>query len=58
VKQVTLPLNIAKRGLSKDEAAEYCGVSANTLGKHGPPPTKIGDRTLYDRRFDRAHGCG
>jgi hypothetical protein len=50
VKQVTLPLNIAKRGLSKDEAAEYCGVSANTLGKHGPPPTKIGERIIYDRR--------
>jgi len=40
VKQVTLPLNIAERGLWKDEAAEYCGVFANTLGKHGPPLRK------------------
>jgi hypothetical protein len=45
-----LPINLPKRGLSKDEAAEYCGVSANTLTRHGPTPTKIGDRTIYDRR--------
>jgi len=45
-----LPINVPKRGLSKDEAAEYCGVSANTLTRHGPTPTKIGDRTIYDRR--------
>jgi hypothetical protein len=36
--------------LSKDEAAEYCGVSLNTLRRHGPTPTKIGDRIIYDRR--------
>jgi hypothetical protein len=47
---VSLPLNLPKRGLSKDEAAEYCGVSVNTLGRHGPTPTKIGDRIVYDRR--------
>ena len=45
-----LPINLPKLGLSKDEAAEYCGVSVNTLGRHGPTPTKIGDRTIYDRR--------
>lgn len=45
-----LPLNVPKRGLSRDEAAEYCGVSANTLARHGPTPTKIGDRIIYDRR--------
>ena len=45
-----MPVNVPKRGLSKDEAAEYCGVSANTLGRHGPTPTKIGDRIIYDRR--------
>ena len=45
-----LPINLPKRGLSKDEAAEYCGVSVNTLGRHGPMPTKIGDRSIYDRR--------
>ena len=43
-------MNVPKRGLSKDEAAEYCGVSVNTLGRHGPTPTKIGDRIIYDRR--------
>ena len=45
-----LPINVPKRGLSKDEAAEYCGVSVTTLGRHGPTPTKIGDRIIYDRR--------
>jgi hypothetical protein len=47
---VPLPINLPKRGLSKDEAAEYCGVSPNTLGRHGPSPSKIGDRVVYDRR--------
>jgi hypothetical protein len=47
---VPLPINVPKRGLSRDEAAEYCGVSVNTLGRHGPTPTKIGDRIIYDRR--------
>ena len=45
-----LPINLPKRGLSRDEAAEYCGVSVNTLGRYGPTPTKIGDRIIYDRR--------
>jgi Helix-turn-helix domain len=44
------PLNLPKRGLSIDEAAEYLGVSRNTLSRHGPVPTKIGDRVIYDRR--------
>jgi hypothetical protein len=39
-----------RRGLNKEEAAEYCGVSPNTLIRHGPPPSKIGDRNVYDRR--------
>jgi hypothetical protein len=47
---VSLPINMPKRGLSKNEAAEYCGVSVKTLDRHGPTPTKIGDRTIYDRR--------
>jgi hypothetical protein len=47
---MALPSNIAKRGLSIDEAAEYCGVSSNTLLRHGPQPIKIGDRSIYDRR--------
>ena len=45
-----LPANIPKRGLSLAEAAEYCGVSPPTLTRHGPPPIKIGDRSVYDRR--------
>jgi hypothetical protein len=45
-----LPPNIPKRCLSPDEASEYCNVSRNTLIRHGPPATKIGDRTVYDRR--------
>ena len=50
MRKVPLPINVPKRGLSKEEAAEYCGVSVNTLGRHGPTPTKIGDRIIYDRR--------
>jgi hypothetical protein len=38
-----LPLNVPKPGLSLDEAAEYAGVSRNTLTRYGPPPTKIGN---------------
>lgn len=46
-----LPINVPKRGLSKEEAAEYCGVSEATLGRHGPAPTKITKRKIvYDRR--------
>jgi hypothetical protein len=46
---VPLPINLPKRGLSKDEAAEYCGLSPTSLGRYGPPPTKIGERIIYDR---------
>jgi hypothetical protein len=44
-----LPHNIAKRGLSLEEASEYVGVSKNTMSRHGPAPIKIGDRVVYDR---------
>jgi len=47
---MALPLNIPKRGLSLSEAAEYCGVSDKTLQRHGPQPSKIGERAIYDRR--------
>ncbi len=47
---MSLPPNIAKRGLSLDEAAEYCGVSKNTMTRHGPAPIRIGERIVYDRR--------
>jgi hypothetical protein len=46
---MTLPPNIPKRGLSLAEAAEYCGISNKTLQRHGPEPSKIGDRIIYDR---------
>jgi len=45
-----LPLNVPKRGFNLDEAAEYCGVSSNTLTRHGPAAIKIGERRIYDRR--------
>ncbi|MGC1886659.1 MAG: hypothetical protein WA709_11280 [Stellaceae bacterium] len=32
-----LPINVPKRGLSKQEAAEYCGVSENTEGSMTAP---------------------
>jgi hypothetical protein len=44
-----LPPNIPKRGLSPDEAAEYCGISKSTLTRHGPAPSRIGERCIYDR---------
>jgi hypothetical protein len=46
---MTLPANIPRRGLSLDEAAEYCGIGAKTLQRHGPEPVRIGDRVVYDR---------
>jgi hypothetical protein len=46
---MSLPPNIPKRGLSLAEAAEYCGVSDKTLQRHGPEPSKIGERIVYDR---------
>jgi hypothetical protein len=47
---IALPHNIPRRCLSPDEAAEYCNVSRNTLTRHGPAPTRIGDRVVYDRK--------
>jgi hypothetical protein len=46
---MALPTNIPKRGLSLAEAAEYCGISDKTLQRHGPDPSKIGERAVYDR---------
>jgi hypothetical protein len=46
----TLPSNIPKRCLSIIEAAEYCSISPSALAQHGPAPTRIGARTVYDRR--------
>jgi hypothetical protein len=47
---MVLPSNIPKRGLSLAETSEYCGVSDKILQRHGPKPSKIGERVVYDRR--------
>jgi hypothetical protein len=47
---MTLPENIPRRGLTLAEAAEYLGIGAKTLQRHGPAPVKIGDRVVYDRQ--------
>lgn len=37
--------------LSRDEAADYCGVSVNSFLAHVKvPPVKIGHSVRYDRR--------
>ena len=46
---MALPGNIPKRGLTKGEASEYCGISDKTLERYGPEPSKIGERVVYDR---------
>jgi hypothetical protein len=46
-----LPTGITPRLLSKDAAAAYCGVVAETFEKHvrpHVPPTFIGTRALWD----------
>jgi hypothetical protein len=47
---LALPVSLPPRGLSIEDACEYLGgISKNTLTRHGPPPTRIGDRIVYDR---------
>lgn len=46
-----LPPGISPRGLNVKQAAEYCGVSKNHLLRHGPPPTRIGERRVYDKKL-------
>lgn len=42
------------RCLSRTEAAHYCGVSPQTLRKHGPAPIRIGRAAVYDiKTIDR-----
>lgn len=38
------------RCLSQADAAKYCGVSSQTLRRHGPPPLRIGTARVYDVR--------
>jgi hypothetical protein len=52
-----LPANMPPRLLSRDQAAEYCGVSgvhfSETIGKD-VPPIEIGRRLVWDvRALDR-----
>jgi hypothetical protein len=47
---MALPPSIPPRGLSLAQAAEYCGVSDATLRRHGPAPSKIGQRDVWDRQ--------
>ena len=49
-----LPQSLAPRGLSREQAAAYVGVSPSlfdTLVKDGrmPPPKRINSRTIWDR---------
>jgi predicted DNA-binding transcriptional regulator AlpA len=49
-----LPQSLAPRGLSREQAAAYVGVSPSlfdTLVKDGrmPPPKRINARTIWDR---------
>ena len=60
-----LPLP-TRRGMSREEAAEYIGVSPGTLDKlvnegRMPPPWRAGSRAVYDRdalnlALDRENG--
>lgn len=50
-----LPVSLPPRGLSRQEAAAYIGVSASLFDemiKDGrmPPPKRINSRTVWDRR--------
>ena len=40
--------------LIKGRGDEYCGISVNTLGRHGPNPTKIGNLVIYAARCSTA----
>ena len=37
------------RLMSEDLAAAYCSIGVTTLRNHGPSPTRLGRRVLYDR---------
>ena len=43
-----LPLP-AKRGLSKEQAADYLGIGVTLLTELGVPCLKLGRRTVYDK---------
>jgi predicted DNA-binding transcriptional regulator AlpA len=50
-----LPLSLSPRGLSRDEAAAYIGVSPSTFDimvgdKRMPQSKRVGRRTIWDRQ--------
>lgn len=67
-RSAVLPLSLPPRGLSREQAAAYCGVSAatfDTLISQGKMPKpkrflsrKIWDRHEIDRAFDALDGGG
>ena len=42
-----LPLPV-RRCLTKEQAAEYLGIGVTLLLEAGPPPIKIGRRSIWD----------
>lgn len=38
------------RCLDPEQAAAYCGISANMLRQYGPQPLRIGSRMVWDLR--------
>lgn len=59
-RHIPLPASLPPRGLRRDEAAAYIGVSTSTFDKmivqgRMPKPKRFGDRTIWDRHaLDRA----
>jgi predicted DNA-binding transcriptional regulator AlpA len=60
MRESKLPMNLPPRLVSRDAAAQYCGMTGNTfaeLVKEGkmPSPKKFRTRVLWDiREIDRA----
>jgi len=53
-RNIPLPASLPPRGLRREEAAAYIGVSPSTLDKmivegRMPKPKRFGDRTIWDR---------
>jgi predicted DNA-binding transcriptional regulator AlpA len=54
-RQNVLPTSLPPRGLSRVQAAAYCGISASTFdklvrGQGMPKPARCGRRLLWDKR--------
>lgn len=51
----TLPASLPPRGLSREQAAEYFGVSVGTFNQLvrdglAPPPKRLRQRAIWDRK--------